>query len=153
MYLHCCHLLPLCSWCYCCGSLLLMFISCKCHTQGTQTLPDRPPISAIRCCTIDRQPTGKRPTTTFVCVCVFFTTYSNMVDIFCTIGYFIKFFPTTQIEQRETGRFFLCCTLFFIREVFTSCNLRADCLAGRWAIWRQVLLLTLPTLRDTLSSA
>lgn len=137
MYLHCCHLLPLCSWCYCCGSLLLMFISYKCHTQSTDIAGPQYQLSVVAQST-DNRPVNDPPTTFVLLFCV---TYSNMAGIFCTIGYFIKFCSTTKIAQRIWQLFF---AVFFIGDVFTSCNLRADCLAGGllgWlAIWRQVLL-------------
>lgn len=95
MYLHCCHLLPLCRWCYCCGSLLLMFISYKCHTQSADIAGPNTSYQLL----------PNRPTTDHLCV-VFCATYSNMVDIFCTIGYFIKFFQLHK-SHREYDSFFM----------------------------------------------
>lgn len=96
MYLHCCHLLPLCSWCYCCGSLLLMFISYKCHTQSTDIAGPQYKLSVVAQST-DNRPVNDPPTTFVFFFC---GTYSNMAGIFCTIGYFIKFCSTTKIAQR-----------------------------------------------------
>lgn len=99
----------------------------------------RTPISAISCCTIDRQPTGKRPTDHLSVV--FLWNILEYGGYFFTIGFFIKFCSTTEIAQRIWQLFSV---VFFIGDVFTSCNLRADYLAGGlvgWlAIWRQVLL-------------
>lgn len=102
MYLHCCHLL--CSWCYCCccGSLLI-FIRYKCTHTDTPHTHYQPPISAIRCWPINRQPTLSLATFVvhYVCPCNMCVAYFLFIHFLHNWPYFFFILKTVQILCRK----------------------------------------------------
>lgn len=102
MYLHCCHLLPLCRWCYCCGSLLLMFISYKCHTQSADIAGPQYQLSVVAQSTDNRLVND--PPTTFV---LFFVQHTRLWWIyFAQLVILLNFFQLHK-SHREYDSFFM----------------------------------------------
>lgn len=122
MYLHCCHLLPLCRWCYCCGSLLLMFISYKCHTQSADIAGPQYQLSVVAQSTDNRLVND--PPTTFV---LFFVQHTRLWWIyFAQLVILLNFFQLHK-SHREYDSFFM--------KYFLSAK-SSQAVIWEWTVWQ-----------------